>query len=120
MPKKPQKWGIKIWCLTDSKSKYVYNFDIYCGRNLEDQVRMVVPCRESGVAHEVVMKLANGLENKGHCIAMDNYFTSIPLFKELLLKGIYATGTCRSNRIGLLSFLKNTKIFKRSSQCFMD
>jgi len=31
MPKKPQKWGIKVWCLADSVSKYVFNFDIYCG-----------------------------------------------------------------------------------------
>jgi hypothetical protein len=32
MPKKPQKWGIKVWCLAYSISKYVYNFDIYCGK----------------------------------------------------------------------------------------
>jgi hypothetical protein len=32
MPKKPQKWRIKIWCLAVSVSKYVYNFDIYCGK----------------------------------------------------------------------------------------
>jgi hypothetical protein len=26
MPNKPEKWGVKVWCLADSKSKYVYNF----------------------------------------------------------------------------------------------
>lgn len=31
MPKKPKKWSIKVWCLADSRSKYVFTFDIYCG-----------------------------------------------------------------------------------------
>jgi hypothetical protein len=38
------------------------------------------------------MKLLRGLEERGHCVVMDNYFCSIPLFKELVRKGIYATG----------------------------
>ena len=36
MPRKPQKLGIKIWCLVDFVSKFVYNFDIYCSQNLEN------------------------------------------------------------------------------------
>jgi hypothetical protein len=32
MPKKPEKWGIKFWVLTDSVSKFIYCFDIYCGK----------------------------------------------------------------------------------------
>ena len=40
MPKKSQKWGIKILCLAYSVSKYVYNFDIYCGRNLDNAVEL--------------------------------------------------------------------------------
>ena len=31
MPKKPVKWGVKVWCTADSKSKFIYDFDIYCG-----------------------------------------------------------------------------------------
>jgi len=55
-------------------------------------------------------------EGQGHVIAMDNFFSSIPLFKDLLEKGIYATGTVRANRIGLPSVLKNTKEFVKSAQ----
>jgi hypothetical protein len=37
LPNKPCKWGVKVWCVADSSSKYVYNFDIYCGaQNGED------------------------------------------------------------------------------------
>ena len=65
-------------------------------------------CGKSSVAYEVVVNLAISLENKGHCIAMDNYFTSILLLKELLSKGIYGKMICRFNCIMLSSSLKNT------------
>jgi hypothetical protein len=34
----------------------------------------------------MVMKLLEGLEEKGHCVVMDNVFCSVPLFKDLLAK----------------------------------
>ena len=79
-----------------------------------------MPCRESNVAHKVVMKLAIELENKRHCISMDNYFTSIILFKELLYKGIHVMEIFRNNCIGLSTSLKNIQRFRRSPQSFMD
>jgi hypothetical protein len=54
-------------------------------------------------------ELLYGLKEEGYCIIMDNYFCSIPLFKDLISKGIYTTGIIRSNCIELLSYLKNTK-----------
>jgi hypothetical protein len=125
MPKKPEKWGIKVWCLADLSSKFVYNFDIYYGKNVETEVRVVVPRGEASLAHAIVMKLLQGLENKGHYIVMDNYFSSIGLFKELALNGTYAIGTIRSNRVGLPSNLRNLKSWKEvnrgtwSGQCMM-
>ena len=55
-------------------------------------------------------------EGKGHVITMNNFFSSIPLFKELLKRGTYATGTIRSNRVGLPDVLKDAKVFKKSAQ----
>jgi hypothetical protein len=112
MPKKPEKWGRKVWCLADSSSKFVFNFNIYYGKNVEAEVRVVVPQGEASLAHAIVMKLLQGLENKGHCIVMDNYFSSIGLFKDLALKGTYATGTIRSNHVGLPTNLRTLKLWK--------
>jgi hypothetical protein len=67
-------------------------------------------------AHEVVLNFVSGLEGKDHLLLMDNYFSSIGLFQDLLRKCIYATSMMRTNRIGLPMVLKNTKAFKRSSQ----
>jgi hypothetical protein len=109
MPKKPEKWGIKFWVLADSVSKFIYCFEVYCGKNLEAEVRVPIPSSAIGAAYGVVMKLLEGLEEKEHCVVMDNYFCSIPLFKDLLAKGIHATGTVRCNRVGLPSHLKNIR-----------
>jgi hypothetical protein len=51
---------------------------------------------------------------------MDNYFSSIGLFKDLALQWTYATGTIRSNRVGLPSNLKNLKLWKRSEHGHLE
>ena len=107
MPQKPPKWRIKIWCLADVVSKYVHDFDIYCGArhySLDDEVENKV---EGGQGVEVVHKLMSPIANRGHLVVMDNFFSSIELFEELERKGIYATWIIQGNRIGLLAFMKN-------------
>ena len=54
-----------------------------------------------GLAGNVVIKLVDAAcipSNAGHKVYFDNYFTSISLMERLLEKGVYASGTCRSNR----------------------
>ena len=48
---------------------------------------------EPKLVEDVVLKLIHGNEGRGHCIVMDNYFSSIGLFEELGKIGTYATGT---------------------------
>jgi hypothetical protein len=50
MPKKPEKWGLKFWVLADSVSKFIYNFDIYCGKNLEAKIRVPGPSVQAGTS----------------------------------------------------------------------
>ena len=120
MPKKPEKWGIKFWILADASSKFIYCFDIYCSKNLEAEVRVEAPFRQGGAAYGVVINLLQGLEDKGHCVIMDNFFTSIPLFMELASKGIYAIGTIRGNRIGIPSHLKDKRAWRRCEQGHLE
>jgi hypothetical protein len=117
MPNKPEKWGVKVWCLADSKSKFVYNFEIYYGKNPNGPEGQA-PARvgEGNMARNVVLGLIEGLEGKGHVFVTDNYFFSIGLFMELANRDIYATGTMRSNRVGLPSDLKNLHTWDRRDQ----
>jgi hypothetical protein len=39
---------------------------------------------EPKLAHKVVMELSKDMEEKAHVIAMDNFFTSIELFMDLV------------------------------------
>jgi hypothetical protein len=56
MSNKPEKWRVKVWCLADSKSKFVYNFKIYCGKNVNGP-KGQAPARvgEGNMAHNVVL-----------------------------------------------------------------
>jgi hypothetical protein len=113
MPKKPIKWGIKVWCIADSTSRFVWDFDIYCGKNQATLEGRASSREEQSLAHRVVMDLTGGLEHKNHVVVMDNFFTSVGLFRDLERRGIYATGTMRSNRIGLHPDMRKIKEFKR-------
>jgi hypothetical protein len=33
MPKKPEKWGMKIWCLVDSVTRFVYKIRVWMIQN---------------------------------------------------------------------------------------
>ena len=97
VPNKPQKWGLKVWCFACSISKYVWNFEVYCrkknpfpqGKDCIGFANSNVPsilCGEPKLAHNVVLKMVDGLANFGHHMIMDNFFSSMRLFIELLFK----------------------------------
>jgi hypothetical protein len=92
---KPCRYGLKCWALANAKSKFVQKLKVYCGKegslNAKD---------EALVGYKVVMRLLEGLEDKGHIVTCDNFFTSPKLFWDLMLKGIGATGTTKTNRKG--------------------
>jgi hypothetical protein len=86
---------VKVWCTADSKSKFIYDFDIYCGKSQATLESRACTTEEQNLAHPVVTELTAGLGNKGHVVVMDNYFTSVGLFRDLEHRGIYATGTIK-------------------------
>ena len=92
------------------------NFEVYCEKDPIVEEEICRPRGEARLAYNVVLQLVSPYEGKGHVITMDNFFSNIPLFKELLERGTYATGTIRCNRMGLLNVLKNAKVFKKSAQ----
>ena len=84
------KWGYRVWKLCDATNAYVLNFDVYTGKksNTTDQ----------SLGHSVVMGLMERYLDKNHVVIMDNFFSSIPLFSDLLDRSTYACGTVRQNR----------------------
>jgi hypothetical protein len=83
MPKKPIKWGLKVWVMADATSHIISDFEVYCGKSTATLGGGISQCAEQNLAYWVVTDLAVGLDNKGHVITMDNFFTSVDLFHDL-------------------------------------
>ena len=120
MPKIPIKWRLKVWYAIDPNSKFIYDFDVYCGKNMQSIDGQESSRIIANLGYKVVIDFTRGLENKGHVIVMDNFFTSIELFQDLERRGIYKTRTMRSICIGLHPSMKNIKKFKKRPQGDLD
>lgn len=92
LPKKPVKWGVKVFVCSDSVNGYICNFQLYTGK---DPSR---PLHPKGLAYDVVMTLAETYLGKGHIIYTDNFYTSPVLLKDLHDNKTYGSGTIRTNR----------------------
>ena len=82
--------GFKLWCRCDSKTGYLFEFDLYSGKKC-GQV-------EYGLGEGVVLKLTEKLKDLKCEVYIDNYFNSPLLQFELLQKNIFSAGTVRANR----------------------
>ena len=90
LPKKPTKWGIKIWVLSEAKTGYVFSLQVYTGAESDID--------KKGVARRVVLDLLNGYQGKNHLLYVDNFYTSAELLLDLLDIGVYCTGTVCTDR----------------------
>lgn len=105
MPMKPIKRGFKIWCASCSCCGYLLKFQMYTGKESS---------QEHGLAHRVVTDLIlPHLANRNHIIYMDNFFSSLPLYQELLQHGTMACGTYRTNRAGFPTELTDKTSLKK-------
>lgn len=78
MPKKPNKYGIKIFSLVDAKTWYVLNMEPYVGQQPEG------PFRAKNDPQSIVERLFQPISGTGRNITCDNWFTSFPLITSLL------------------------------------
>ena len=96
------KWGYRVWKLCDAKTAYVLNFEVYTGAE-DGKVT-------KDLAYKVAMRLTEDYQGKNHVIIMDNYFTGVPLFLDLLKTSTYACGTIRPRRKYLPESFREKKV----------
>lgn len=94
-PKKPHKWGYKIYVLS-GVSGFAYKFEPETGAE-----NVVGPNEPNlGAAANVVVRLAREIpRNQNYRLYFDNYFTSLLLLEYFAKQGILSLGTIRRNRI---------------------
>lgn len=119
-PRKPNKFQMKFYEVCDSRTGYVYCFEIYTGKGSgnQDNVDTIDPTATS-ITQLVVRLLAKGnLLDVGHHLYMDNYYTSPELLEELHFRDTYACGTVRKGRKGLPLAVTNADLKKTGQVVF--
>lgn len=106
IPSKPGKYGIKIFWLVDATTNYPLAGEIYLGTQPGEQ-------RARNIAHDLVLRLSDRYLDKGYNITMDNFFTSVPLAKELIRRKTTLNGTIRSNKPELPKQFTDSNEIKR-------
>ena len=89
--------------VVDVKYPYVYNFETYVGMQPEG------PFRQSNKVPDIIHRILNPLYGLGCNITMDNWFTSIPVCKELLSQKITTVGTLKKNKPEIPEMFKTTQ-----------
>ena len=64
------------------------------------------------------MCMVNDLLESGRIVYVDNFYTSPQLFEDLYHQGMYACGTCRTNRKQFPGYLLDEKVEKEEMQPF--
>ena len=76
--------------------------NVYLGKRTE------MSQKEVQIGKKAVLTLCEKYFHTNRCLCADNFFSSIPLCKELWANGIEYIGTLRANKIEIpISFLKN-------------
>lgn len=103
MPKKPARYGVKIFALVDSRVFYTYKMEVYTGQQPKG------PFQLDNSPGSVVKRLMSPLYNSGRNLTVDNWYTSYPLSQELLKKKITVVGTLRKNKKEIPPILLDSK-----------
>lgn len=92
IPSKPNKYGIKIFALVDSKRYYTSNLEVYVGQQPPG------PFEVSNSPSAVVQRLCEPIKGSGRNVTTDNWFTSMELLEALYKEKLTLLGTIRKNK----------------------
>ncbi|XP_058881426.1 piggyBac transposable element-derived protein 3-like [Acipenser ruthenus] len=113
-PKKPKRWGYKLFLLSDSNG-IIYNFDIYTG-----SISPVDGMPDIGASGNVVLRLVSIIsDNLSYKIFFDNWLCSIDLQVALQKQKIHSVGTVRQNCLAGCTFM-NDKEMKKGRGTFEE
>jgi hypothetical protein len=91
IPKKDKGFGIKIYKLCDALDD-TYDMSVCLG------MQRLLATQEMSATHGTVLELVRRVEELGHKLYMDSYFSLPALFDDLFRRKINFCGTVRSDR----------------------
>ncbi len=102
-PKKPDKYGYKVFVLSEASSGYVLQWSMYTGQNADADADL-------GATHLIDRQLMAQYTGKGHEVYMDSYYTSPAIANELAHNDTGMCGTVNCKRRGMPSYLRQTEL----------
>nr|BAF82021.1 piggyBac transposase Uribo1 [Xenopus borealis] len=108
IPSKRSRYGMKFYKLCESSTGYTRSFMFYEGKDTNlDPPGCPLDLTASG---KIVWELITPLLGQGYHLYVDNFYTSVPLFRTLYWLDTPACGTVRQNRKGLPKELVQKKL----------
>ena len=101
-PSKPNRYGWKVWSCCDSESPqkpYLISFIPYLGKKF-------TKVSKYGLFFDVVTKLTEPMRGSNVRLYTDSAYSHLRTFTYLMKHSIYASGTVRSNSLGLHPFVR--------------
>lgn len=97
LPNKPKKYGIKVICLTDSKTSYLLNAYIYTGKG-SDGKTLSQHEQTFSVPTQATLQVCKPILGSNRNVTADNWFTSIEVMDELLKRKVTYVGTVKKDK----------------------
>ncbi|KAK9737167.1 Transposase IS4 [Popillia japonica] len=112
------KYGIKIQCLDDSATSYLFNAYIYTGRD-SDGIGLSEEERKLSKPTQSTIRLCKPLEGSKRNVTGDNWFSSLELVEELRKRSLTYVGTYyKKNQTITSPELKENKSRPVGSACY--
>uniref|UniRef100_A0A1I8H5Q1 PYNP_C domain-containing protein n=1 Tax=Macrostomum lignano TaxID=282301 RepID=A0A1I8H5Q1_9PLAT len=98
MPNKRARFGIKVYCLTEASTGFLWNFRVHAVKQDNDRFGEGVNCGNLSFSEKIVVELSKDLLGLDYRIYCDSWFTSLRLAQFLLERNTMLTGTVRVDR----------------------
>lgn len=98
IPTKRARYGIKTYCLCDSRTGYLWNVLVHSTAEENNKFGAKFAAHNLSITERIVAELSKDLLNLGYRIYIDSYFCSLRLATFLLEHNTLVTGTVRCNR----------------------
>jgi hypothetical protein len=100
IPAKRARFGIKIFQLCEATSGYSYKFYIYAGARAPAlEMQLLAEKTDATNTDKLTFYMIEPFLGQGYHLYLDNWYTSVRLFKFLEEQSIAACGTLRKNRV---------------------
>ncbi|XP_049961655.1 piggyBac transposable element-derived protein 4-like [Schistocerca serialis cubense] len=92
IPSKPGKYSLKLQCLADSRTNYIFNTYLYCGKGT-DGAGLSPDEKEYAVPTQAVLRLCKPIAHTNRNITAGNWYVPIELAGVLRKNGLTTVGT---------------------------